>query len=180
MMEIVFEPHAITYDNEKQIASGHYDVDLSPAGVEKAKQLGQRRKDEHFDAIFTSDLQRAYKTAELAFGEKFPVIRDRRLRECDYGDFEHKPKATIRAERIKRIDEPFPNGESYGQCAENMKSFLQELLEDYDGKRVLIIGHRATHHGLDRWILGRPLEQVVTEQWEWQPGWTYQFKKIQL
>jgi alpha-ribazole phosphatase/probable phosphoglycerate mutase len=173
MIEIVFESHATTYDNEKKLGSGHYDVDLSEAGVQQAKQLGERRNGEHFDVIFCSDLQRARKTAELAFGDKFPIIQDERLRECDYGSYEHKPSAQIEAERVQRITQPFPDGESYQQRAEYMKSFLAELAATYQGKRVLIIGHRATQYGLERWIIGKSLEEIVTAPWHWQPGWTY-------
>lgn len=178
MIEIIFESHATTLDNEKKIASGHYDVELSPKGVEQARGLGDRRQDEHFDAVFTSDLQRAYKTAKLAFGDKFPVFQDVRLRECDYGDSEHQPSSDIEAERVKRIYEPFPNGESYEQCAERMRSFLEELLQNYDGKRVLIIGHRATQYGLERWVGRKPLEEIVQAPWSWQPGWTYELHKL--
>jgi broad specificity phosphatase PhoE len=180
MITIIFESHATTFDNEQKIASGHFDVTLSPAGKRQAKELGRRRADEHFDAVFTSDLQRAYNTAQLAFGKKFPIFQDARLRECDYGDFEHQPSAVIEAERINRIAKPFPNGESYEQRAELMRSFLQELLKKYGGKRVLIIGHRATQYGLERWITGQPLAQITAAGWRWQPGWTYQLEKIRI
>lgn len=178
MIEIIFESHATTYDNEKKIASGHFDVALSEVGIEKAKELGQRRADEHFDAIFCSDLQRSYKTAELAFGNKFPIFQDRRLRECDYGDFEHRPSSEIEAERINRIRQPFPNGESYEQCAEYMRTFLEEILADYDGKRIMVIGSRATQYGLQRWVEGTSLEDIVSAPWQRQPGWTYKLEKL--
>ena len=178
MIDIIFESHATTFDNEKKSASGHYDVDLSPAGVEQAKQLGVRRKGEHFDAIFTSDLQRAYKTAKLAFGDAFPIFQDERLRECDYGTYEHRPGSEIEAERVKRIHEPFPEGESYEQRSEKMRSFLEELLQRYDGKRILIIGHRATQYGLGHWADGKTLEEIVQAPWKWQPGWTYTLSEL--
>ena len=59
-----------------------------------------------------------------------------------------------------------------------MKSFLQDLLRDYDNKRVMIIGSRATQYGLEHWIKGVPLEQVVTAPWRWQPGWEYNLVRI--
>ncbi len=178
MISIVFEGHPTTYDNENRVASGHYDVALSPKGIGQAKELGQRRDNEQFDAIFTSDLQRAYKTAELAFGDEFPIVQDMRLRECDYGTFEHQPSSLIESERINRITQPFPEGESYEQRSQLMKSFLEDLLKDYDGKRVLIIGHRATQYGLERWITGKSLEDIVSAPWQWQPGWIYDLAKL--
>lgn len=57
-----------------------------------------------------------------------------------------------------------------------MKSFLEDLLRDYDGKRVMIIGHRATQYGLDNIINGVPLEQLTSSHFKWQPGWEYTYK----
>lgn len=86
MVNIVFESHGTTTDNEAHLSSGHKDVKLSTLGEKQAKELGERYIHQGFDAIFCSDLQRSYKTAELAFGDKFPIIKDPRLRECDYGN----------------------------------------------------------------------------------------------
>ncbi|MDO8452711.1 MAG: histidine phosphatase family protein, partial [bacterium] len=131
-----------------------------------------------FDAIFCSDLQRAYKSAEIGFGNKFTIIKDARLRECDYGDLTQHDSEQVDAEKIKRVKEPFPNGESYEQCADRLKSFLQDLLKDYDGKKVMVIGHRATQYGLDHWINGVSLQVLVSTPFKWQPGWTYELKSI--
>lgn len=177
-VEIIFEAHGTTYDNEAHLSSGHFDVELSPLGIEQSKEMGERYKDDHFDAIFCSDLQRSYKSGELAFSNKFPIIKDARLRECDYGELTQHPSAEVDGEKVKRISVPFPSGESYEQTAERMKSFLQDLLKDYDGKRVMIIGHRATQYGLEHWIKGLPLEEVIPAPWKWQPGWTYTLEAL--
>ena len=177
-VEIIFEAHGTTYDNETHLSSGHFDVELSPLGVKQSKEMGERYKDEQFDAIFCSDLQRAYKSAEIGFGSRFPIIQDKRLRECDYGDMTQKPSGDVDAQKPKRISVPFPNGESYEQTAERMKSFLQDLLRNYDNRRVMIIGHRATQYGLEHWIKGLPLEEVIPAPWKWQAGWSYTLKSI--
>jgi broad specificity phosphatase PhoE len=140
--------------------------------------MGKRYEGEHFDAIFCSDLQRSYKSAELGFGTAFPIIRDARLRECDYGDLTQHPKEEVDAQKVNRINEPFPNGESYEQTSVRMKSFLQDLLRDFDGKRVMIIGHRATQYGLEHWIKGLPLDEVIPAPWKWQPGWKYTLESL--
>ncbi len=141
MVEIVFESHGTTFDNETHNASGHYDVALSPLGEKQSKELGERYKNQHFDAIYCSDLQRSYKTAEIAFSKrKFPIIKDARLKECDYGDLTQHPSKEVDKEKPKRIKTPFPNGESYEQCAERMKSFLKEVLENYQGKKLWLLG----------------------------------------
>lgn len=76
MVTIIFESHSTSLDNENYLASGWNDVKLSPLGIKQAEALGRRRKNEQFEAIFCSDLQRSYKTAEIAFGKKFPIIKD--------------------------------------------------------------------------------------------------------
>lgn len=173
MPTIIFESHATTFDNERKIASGHFDVDLSPRGVQQAKELGERRKGEHFDAIFTSDLQRAYKTATLAFGDAFPIFQDNRLRECNYGAFEHQPSSIIEAESPNRIHIPFPGGDSYEQRATLIASLLSEIVTKHPNGRILIIGHRATQYGIEAFATGAALTQIVATPWQWQPGWTY-------
>lgn len=174
MVTIIFESHATTYDNEKGVASGFFDVKLSPSGVEKAKQLGKRRAGESFDVIFCSDLQRSYKTAEIAFGNRFAIFKDARLRECDYGDWEHRSKDFVEQERIHHITKPFPNGESYNQALERMKSFVEELRQNCQRKTVLVIGHRATQYGLEFWTTKQPIKQIMSHPWQWQPGWQYE------
>lgn len=180
MVTIIFESHSTTFDNEVHLASGHNDVELSELGRKQAKELGERRKGEHFDAIFCSDLQRSFKTAEIAFGDKFPTIQDKRLRECDYGDLTKHPSSEVDPEKLKRIRIPFPNGESYEQTSERMKSFLEDLLHLYHGRNisVLIIGHRATQYGLEHWIKGISLEEIISTPWIWKSGWIYNFDKI--
>ena len=178
MVTIIFEAHGTTFDNEAHLASGHNDIELSPLGVQQSKEMGERHKDEHFDAIFCSDLQRAYKSAEIGFGDRWPIVKDARLRECDYGDLTQKPSEIVDAEKPKHIDEPFPNGESYTQTTARMKSFLEDLLKEYDGKKVMIIGHRATQHGLEHIINGMPLERLVSMKFTWQPGWEYTVESI--
>lgn len=174
MITIIFESHSSSFDNEARLSSGWNDVALSPRGIQQSKEKGERYKDDHFDAIFCSDLQRAYKTAEIGFGNKWPIIQDARLRECNYGDFTQHPSSEVDVEKPKRITTPFPNGESYEQTTARMKSFLEDLKKNYDGKRVMVIGHRATQYGLDHLIKGVTLEQLVISHFKWQPGWEYQ------
>lgn len=179
MIVIIFESHGTTFDNENHLSSGWFDAELSPLGEEQAKELGERYKDENFDAVFCSNLQRSYKTAEIAFkGRDFKIIKDERLRECNYGDFMRHSSEEVDSEKGNRITVSFPNGESYEQTAERMKSFLDDLLKNYDGKKVMIVGHRATQYGLEHWIKGVPIKETVIISWKWQPGWEYKFNKL--
>jgi len=180
MIEIVFEAHATTHDNENKVASGWYDVQLSEKGRQQAKELGERYKNKKFDSVFCSDLGRSLQTAAIAFGgdplyaDPNLIFVDWRLRECNYGDFTGKPSEFIETERLHRITTPFPNGESYQDTADKMWSFLGDLKDRWDGKKVLLIGHRATHYALEHWLNDVPLEEAVTQKFVWQPGWEYQ------
>lgn len=178
MVTIIFESHATTYDNESGVASGWNDARLTQTGNDQAKAMGERYRGQMPDAIFCSDLQRSVRTAMIGFDSLNPLslYTDWRLRECNYGDMNGDDKAQLEAKKPQFITLPFPKGESYVQCADRMASFLADLKTRWEGKTVLIIGHRATQYGLEHWINNKPLEQVVLEPWQWQPGWNYQLQ----
>ena len=179
MVTLIFEAHGTTFDNESHKSSGWNDVGLSPLGMKQSGEMGDRYKEDHFDAIFTSDLQRAYLSAEIGFVYKdWPIIQDKRLRECDYGDFTQQPSEKVDKIKVEHISIPFPNGESYEQTGERMKSFLQDLLKDFDGKKVMVIGHRATQFGIDHYLNGKSYKELTTTPFKWQPGWDYRFNKV--
>ena len=115
----------------------------------------------------------------IAFGTtKFPIIQDERLWECNYGDLTQASSEIVDKEKPQRINTPFPNGESYQETTARMKSFLEDLLKDYNDKKVMIIGHRATQYGLDNLIQDVSLEELTSSVFKWQPGWTYLFESL--
>jgi broad specificity phosphatase PhoE len=173
-IELVYETHSTTIDNETGFATGWLEGRLSQAGRAQAKALGERRRDNGLSAVFTSDLGRAIQTAEVAFaGSDIPVHQDWRLRECNYGELNGSPVAEIDALKPSRIDEPFPGGESYRQVVERTRSFLNDLLPERDGSRVLLIAHSANRWALQYLLLGVPLEEVIGAAFDWQEGWEY-------
>ena len=94
-MKVYFATHATSKDNEAGIASGWKDVELSELGIQQAKELGERFKDIKIDLICCSDLKRAVDTVKIAFGDKYLIIVDKRLRELNYGDFNGKPSEVV-------------------------------------------------------------------------------------
>jgi broad specificity phosphatase PhoE len=174
VIELVYETHSRTIDNETGFATGWLPGRLSETGRGFARKLGERRRDDGLVVVFTSDLARAVETAELAFaGSGIPVREDSRLRECNYGELNGRPVAEIDAEKLRRIDEPYPGGESYRQVVERVESFLEDLSPECDGSRVLVISHAAPRWALEHLLHGVPLEDLVTAPFEWQEGWTY-------
>jgi broad specificity phosphatase PhoE len=168
-VEIIFEYHSTSIDNEAGVASGWLDPPLSPVGREQAKDLGERHHGEQIDVIFPSDLKRAIQTAEIAFPVGVPIHPDHRLREYDYGTMTGSPPELIHAERPRRVDTPFPEGESLKDVAERVRSFLDDLARDWDGKRVVVIGHGATKLALDHLLGGISLDDAASQTFTWEP-----------
>ncbi len=172
--DIVFETHSISEDNERGIATGWLAGRLSARGRRLAEGLGERRRHDSIAVVFTSDLRRAVETAEIAFaGTATPIVEDARLRECDYGQWNGTPVAQLEASRLLHIDDPFPDGESYRQAADRVASFLTDLARDWDGARVLLIGHSATRWALEHLLNGIPLEHLISAPFAWREGWLY-------
>ncbi len=171
---VVFETHSISVDNELGIATGWNQGALSETGRELARELGDRRRDDGIAVVFTSDLRRAVETAEIAFaGASLPVVRDPRLRECNYGTQNGMPRAQLEAERRLRLDEPYPGGESWRQAVERVGGFLHDLPRSHDGERVLVIGHIATRWALEHVAAGVALDTLVETPFVWREGWEY-------
>ena len=171
-MKIYFAAHSTTKDNEAGIVSGWKDAELSELGIEQSKELGDNFKNIKFDLICCSDLKRAVDTVELAFGNKFPVISDKKLRELDYGDLNGESSKIVGGMKKEKINEPFPNGESYKQATGRIREFYKELKEKYLDKIVLVVGHRATQYGLDM-LSGKTIEECLSTPFKWQPYWEY-------
>lgn len=175
MVKIIFESHSTTFDNESGKASGWLDVGLSNIGKQQALDLGKRYQSIKLNTVYVSDLQRSYETAELAFdGRNVRIIRDARLRECNYGLLSGSSLDEINRIKTQFIQKPFPSGESYEDAIKRIGSFLIDLLKAHSDGVVMIIGHRATQYGLEYLINKTPLLKVIEEKWKWQPGWTYQ------
>ena len=54
-----------------------------------------------------------------------------------------------------------------------MGAFLEEVVPTHVGGRILIIGTRATHGGLEHWLNHVPRMQLVSTPFDWQSGWSY-------
>ncbi|NAS24865.1 histidine phosphatase family protein [Herbidospora sp. NEAU-GS84] len=173
-VEIVYETHSLTEDNENGVATGWLPGKLSEQGRQLAAELGARYRDAGLAAVFVSDLHRAIETAQLAFADA-PVLihQDRRLRECDYGELNGCPVTVLAAERAKHIDDPFPGGQSYRQVLEATSDLLRDLATDWDGKRILVIAHSANKWALDCLLTGASIEDLIDVPFRWQEGWHY-------
>ncbi|WP_250006501.1 histidine phosphatase family protein [Actinoplanes sp. M2I2] len=173
--EIVYETHALTEDNERGVATGWLPGRLSAQGRSNAAAMGRRRREDGIAAVFSSDLRRAVETTEIAFGGSgIPILYDWRLRECDFGDRNGTPTTEVKADRLDYCDRPYPAGESHSEAIARVARFLTDLPTRWAGRRVMLIGHLATYRGLEHVVNGRPVSDIVADDFEWQPeGWEY-------
>ena len=174
-IEIVFETHALSEDNERGIATGWLPGRLGKRGRANAADMGRRRRGDSITAVFTSDLRRAAQTAEIAFGDTdIPILYDWRLRECDFGTRNGSPAAEVKEDRLDYCDRPYPGGESHDQAIARVARFLADLPTRWAGQRVMLIGHLATYRALEHVTTGRSVRELVADSFEWQfQGWEY-------
>ena len=93
--------HGETDWNADTRIQGHIDIPLNETGLWQAARAGEALADEAVGAIYASDLQRAWQTAQaIAAAQPRPVqvVADPRLRERAFGSFEGRTFAAIEAE----------------------------------------------------------------------------------
>ena len=169
-VEIVYETHSLTEDNEAGRATGWLPGRLSARGRELAAELGARRRPDGLAAVLSSDLRRSVETVEIAFaGTDVPVLFDRRLRETDFGALNGAPTAAV---QTVAWDERFPGGESRAEAVARVDGALDDIVEGWAGQRVLVIGHLSAWWALER--RGRGASLPLPAPMAWQEGWTYE------
>jgi probable phosphoglycerate mutase len=108
--------------------TGLTDLPLTPDGERNAVRLGERLKGMAFAKVFTSPLQRAAKTCELAgFGAAAEIDRD--LVEWNYGDYEGLTSAQILQQRPEwdLFRDGCPGGESPAQIGRRAERVVQKV-----------------------------------------------------
>jgi len=181
---ITYFVHGTTTDNQNKIATGWNQGELSELGKSQSILLKDQVKDEEYDVVFCSDLKRAVDSAKLSFEDRgIPIIKDKRLRECNYGNLNGTSSSEVEAIELNCITKPFPNGESYKEVHNRIKRFLQFLLEKYPGKHIAIVAHKAPQLALEVLSNKKTCQKAFEEDWrkkepkEWRPGWVYILKE---
>ena len=163
MIKLVLLRHGQSQWNLENRFTGWEDVPLTSKGIEEAKTAGQilSKNNIKINIIFSSILQRANKTAELAIkemnsgelwdGDKLIMKRDVSLNERDYGDLVglNKEETTKKFGKDqvhlwrRSYDIPPPGGESLKNVVERVKPFFSKFIqpEINKGKNVLVVAH---------------------------------------
>ena len=163
MNNLILLRHGQSQWNLENRFTGWEDVPLTEQGIAEAKVAGQLMKKNkvHIDVIFSSVLQRATKTAELAIKEmnleqfwsdgQLLMTKDQSLNERDYGDLvglnkeETANKYGKEQVRIWRrsYDVSPPGGESLENVVTRVKPYFINFIEPKinEGQDVLIVAH---------------------------------------
>lgn len=143
-------------------------VPLSEEGRRQAELLGERLKNEHVDAVWSSDLIRAVETADI-INEVLNVPREIReeLREISFGDMEGLSDEII-ADRFEDFlrgrakmerDMSYPGGESAADVVARAVPVIEEISSrDYD--TVAVVTHGGVIRSLMAHYLGMDLARV--------------------
>lgn len=175
-VKIIYFVHGTTTDNLEHKSTGWIPGELSERGIQQSIDLKDQISMEDIDLVISSDLKRAIDSAEYTFKDCKEILHDERIRECNYGDFNGCDTSLVKYE--EHIDEPFPNGESLKDVENRVREFCHYLLENYDGKTVALVAHRAPQLALEVITKKISFEEAIEKDWRktksWQPGWIYE------
>jgi probable phosphoglycerate mutase len=168
---IVLIRHGETAWNAERRLQGHIDIALNPEGVRQAEALAAALAGERFDAIVSSDLQRAHQTAQaLARVQGMPLHSDPTLRERCFGGFEGLRYAEIEqrfprefaAWQARDIDGVMPSGirvaETFRQFYQRCVNAIMRLAQQHQGQSLALVAHGGVLECAYRAALGLSLE----------------------
>lgn len=137
--------------NVKKIVHGHVDSPLTEKGKEQARVLGRTFRNIRFDRVFSSDLLRAKRTAEIiALEHKLAVETTQLLRERTFGKLDGQPLEALKAfekllqelsakEREQKLTTH--NFESNEKLVGRFIQFVRETAVAHPGKTILVVSH---------------------------------------
>ena len=154
MTTLILVRHGETDWNRDGIWQGHGDPPLNDLGRRQAAELAERLADVAVDALYSSDLRRAYETAEIigvAKGLEITVEPD--LREIDIGAWSGLTHAQI-AERFPGMERH--DGEASDAFDARAVGVLTRIARAHEGGHVLVVTHGGVIRALDRHLSGEP------------------------
>ena len=122
--------------------TGSSDIPLLPQGEAEARALAPLLGQQAFDAVYTSPLQRARRTCDLAgLGQQTRLEPD--LREWDYGRYEGITTAEIRrtVPNWTVLSHPYQDGESLEDVQQRCERLLARLVAEHPGGTVALFAH---------------------------------------
>ena len=162
MNKLVLLRHGQSQWNLENRFTGWKDVPLTEKGINEAKNAGLllKKNNINIDKVFSSVLERANKTAEIAIkasgiknlykNDLLNYQRDKRLNERDYGDLvglnKDETADKFGKEQVhiwrRSYDTPPPNGESLKDVVDRVSPYFSESIKPLSWKKnILIAAH---------------------------------------
>lgn len=145
---------------------GRTDVALSERGVEQARRLAEKLSSVRLDAVYSSDLRRAIRTAEIIAGHNQERTRlSEAWREIDMGEWEGRALSALNDDEPERVaslfNDPdsfkYPGGESFVDFTMRVRGALDLLLQTHQNGEIALVAHG----GVCRAIIGGVLEMPM-------------------
>ena len=166
--------HGETAWNVDSRIQGQLDIELNDTGRWQARRVGQALAEESIDAVYSSDLGRAYQTAQpIAKAAGVDVVADQGLRERGFGLFEGKTFDEIHQawpehaqNWRKRLPDwqPPEGGESLLQLRARASQTLHALASRHPGQQIVVVAHGGVLDALYRVATGQEVNSKRT--WE--------------
>lgn len=148
MTTILLARHGETDWNSERRWQGHADRPLNELGREQARALADALEGRRIDAIYTSDLLRAYETARIVADRiGAPLEVDAGLREVDVGDWSGRHHSEIEGldpegyRRWQQGGKGWNGGESYEEMGDRVVATVLRLAECHPGETILVVSH---------------------------------------
>lgn len=167
MLNVYLLRHGETeYNADGNRYCGRTDICLTEKGLKQAQAVFEQLKGKQIDAIYSSPLERARHTAEIATGSK-NVKTDERIIEVDFGNWEGKTKEEFIAENALVWDNWMQDpgssragetGETANEVVDRVNSFYNEMLEKHPDGTILVVGHNGINRLYMAYKLGMELK----------------------
>lgn len=155
-----------TWNQDKRI-QGHIDIPLNERGLWQAERAAQALLEEDVAAIYSSDLQRAFQTAQaIGTATQVAVVPHTGLRERCFGQFEGRTWQELEHECPEvalawrqRVPDFIPKGgESLQQLQSRIQSVLNDLAARHIGEQIVVVAHGGVLDILYRWATQTDLQ----------------------
>jgi broad specificity phosphatase PhoE len=162
-MKLILARHGETEENTTDTITSTLPGKLTWKGVEQARKLGMRLKEENISAVYSSDLKRASDTAKVvaSYLRAAPLKLSAELRERDCGSATGKTKEAAGLPKGKSaVTFPFEGAETPKAVRARAGAFLQKLLSEHPDGTVLIVSHKGFLCALITILQGRPWQAM--------------------
>ena len=167
MLHLMLVRHGETEWNVQRRYQGQSDVPLSEIGNQQAESIAGRLAGQEIDAIYASDLKRAWQTAQVIAAQTgLDVISEPRLRELKFGILEgltFEEAEEKYPEMITAWLDDFNNTPERAETIDMFNARIVSLLDDlkvkHDEQVVLLVGHGGSLSEILRAVLGLSLEK---------------------